>query len=147
MTASARRTPIPFGDYVLLDRINIGGMAEVWRGKTSGHGGIERLVAIKRMLPGLSEDDVFRQMIEDEANFVVVSERRPLVVVEISPLEPKAPPEPHSDRIKIVNPLFKLDALLVSFMHFDLGFFDQEALRVECAQNPFEAQVLPMSPE
>jgi putative transposase len=36
---------------------------------------------------------------------------------------------------------------LVSFMHYDLGFFDQEAGRVECAQNPFEAQVLPMSPE
>jgi putative transposase len=36
---------------------------------------------------------------------------------------------------------------LVTFMHYDLGFFDQEALRVECAQNPFEAQVLPMSPE
>ena len=36
---------------------------------------------------------------------------------------------------------------LVTFMHYDLGFFDQEAGRVECAQNPFEAQVLPMSPE
>ena len=35
---------------------------------------------------------------------------------------------------------------LVTFMHYDLGFFDQEAIRVECAQNPFEAQVLPMSP-
>lgn len=36
---------------------------------------------------------------------------------------------------------------LVTFMHYDLGFFDQEAIRVECAQNPFQAQVLPMSPE
>jgi putative transposase len=36
---------------------------------------------------------------------------------------------------------------LVTFMHYDLGFFDQEAGRVECAHNPFEAQVLPMSPE
>ncbi len=34
---------------------------------------------------------------------------------------------------------------LVSFMHYDLGFFDSEAQRVECAQNPFEAKVLPMS--
>jgi putative transposase len=31
---------------------------------------------------------------------------------------------------------------LVSFMHYDLGFFDHE--RVECALNPFEAKVLPM---
>jgi putative transposase len=33
---------------------------------------------------------------------------------------------------------------LVSFMHYDLSFFDHETGRVECAQNPFEAQVLPM---
>ena len=34
---------------------------------------------------------------------------------------------------------------LVSFMQYDLGFFDHECLRVECAPNPFEAKVLPMS--
>ena len=32
-------------------------------------------------------------------------------------------------------------------MQYDLGFFDHECLRVECAPNPFEAKVLPMSPE
>jgi len=36
---------------------------------------------------------------------------------------------------------------VVSFMHYDLGFFDHETGRVECAHNPFQAQVLPMSPE
>lgn len=36
---------------------------------------------------------------------------------------------------------------LVSFMHYDLGFFDTESCRVECAENPFGAKVLPMSPE
>jgi putative transposase len=36
---------------------------------------------------------------------------------------------------------------LVSFMHYDLGFFDNESCRVECADNPFGAKVLPMSPE
>jgi hypothetical protein len=35
---------------------------------------------------------------------------------------------------------------LVTFMHYDLGFFDHETGRVECAPSPFEAQVLPMSP-
>lgn len=35
---------------------------------------------------------------------------------------------------------------LVSFMHYDLGFFDHQANRVECAPNPFEAKVLPMAP-
>ncbi len=36
---------------------------------------------------------------------------------------------------------------LVSFMHYDLGFFDHEAGRVECAPNPFGARLLPLSPE
>jgi putative transposase len=36
---------------------------------------------------------------------------------------------------------------LVSFMHYDLGFFDHETGRVECAHNPFEAKVLPMPSE
>ena len=36
---------------------------------------------------------------------------------------------------------------LISFMHYDLGFFDDQCCRVECAPNPFGAKVLPMSPE
>jgi len=36
---------------------------------------------------------------------------------------------------------------LVSFMHYDLGFFDHETGRVECADNPFQAKVLPMPSE
>lgn len=35
---------------------------------------------------------------------------------------------------------------LVSFMDYDLGFFDNETCRIECAENPFDAKVLPMSP-
>ena len=35
---------------------------------------------------------------------------------------------------------------LVSFMQYDLGFFDHETGRVECAENPFGAKVLPMCP-
>jgi putative transposase len=33
---------------------------------------------------------------------------------------------------------------LVSFMHYDLGFFDHETCRLESADNPFAAKVLPM---
>jgi putative transposase len=35
---------------------------------------------------------------------------------------------------------------LVSFMHYDLGFFDDETCRLEPAPSPFGAKVLPMSP-
>ena len=36
---------------------------------------------------------------------------------------------------------------LVSFMDYDLGFFDHETGRLGSAENPFAAKVLPMSPE
>ena len=35
---------------------------------------------------------------------------------------------------------------LVSFMRYDLGFFDDETCRLESADNRFQAKVLPMSP-
>jgi len=35
---------------------------------------------------------------------------------------------------------------LISFMHYDLGFFDDQCNRVECAPNPFSANVSAMSP-
>jgi putative transposase len=35
---------------------------------------------------------------------------------------------------------------LVSFMKYDLGFFDEEAGRVTSVENPFDAKVLPMCP-
>ena len=36
---------------------------------------------------------------------------------------------------------------LVSFMEYDLGFFDHETGRLASADNPFASKVLPMSPE
>jgi len=36
---------------------------------------------------------------------------------------------------------------LVSFMHYDLGFFDDKTCRLGAAPTPFGAKVLPMSPE
>ena len=36
---------------------------------------------------------------------------------------------------------------LVSFMDYDLGYFDGEVNRVEMGQNPFVSKVLPMSSE
>lgn len=36
---------------------------------------------------------------------------------------------------------------LISFTHYDQGFFEHESSRFECAENPFAAKVLPMSSE
>ena len=62
---------VRFGKYLLLERINIGGMAEVFRAKTFGVEGFERTVAIKRILPSLVEDDEFVTMFIDEARIAV----------------------------------------------------------------------------
>ena len=60
-----------FGDYILLDRINVGGMAEVFRGKQIGVEGFARLVALKRILPNISADQDFIDMFIDEAKLAV----------------------------------------------------------------------------
>ena len=36
---------------------------------------------------------------------------------------------------------------LVTFMHYDLGYFDDETCRLEPIDNPFGPRLLPMSPE
>ena len=36
---------------------------------------------------------------------------------------------------------------LVSFMQYDLGYFDDETCRLEPIQNPFGSSLLPISPE
>jgi putative transposase len=36
---------------------------------------------------------------------------------------------------------------LVTFMQYDLGYFDDETCRLEPIQNPFGPKVLPMSPD
>lgn len=64
------RKPIPYGRFLLLDRIAVGGMAEVYvairRGEPAG-----RLYALKRILPTLAEDAEFITMFLDEARLVV----------------------------------------------------------------------------
>ena len=65
------KKPIPFGKYTLLERINVGGMAEVFKAKTFGVEGFERLVAVKRILPNIAEDEEFIAMFIDEAKIAV----------------------------------------------------------------------------
>lgn len=56
--------PQPFGAYDLLARINVGGMAEVFK---AVHRDTKRTVAIKRILPSIAEDEEFISMFRDEA--------------------------------------------------------------------------------
>lgn len=65
------RTPTfqiqPFGNYYLLERIAVGGMAEIFKAKQVGVRGFEKIVVIKKILHHLSEDPEFVEMFEDEA--------------------------------------------------------------------------------
>jgi serine/threonine protein kinase len=59
-----------FGRYLLLNRIATGGMAEIFRALACGSEGFRKLVAIKRMLPEISEDSEFVAMFVNEAKLV-----------------------------------------------------------------------------
>ncbi|THB76302.1 MAG: serine/threonine protein kinase [Desulfobacteraceae bacterium] len=60
-------TPKPFGKYILLDRLAVGGMAEVFRGKIIGEEGFEKLIVIKRMLPQNALEETLVNSFIDEA--------------------------------------------------------------------------------
>src|SRR6266542_3423674 len=59
-----------YGPYRLLDRIAVGGMAEVFKAKRSGVEGFEKIVAMKRILPHLSDNKEFVDMFVDESKMV-----------------------------------------------------------------------------
>jgi len=65
------RHPTKFGKYLLLERIAVGGMAEVFVAKAFGVEGFERLLAIKKILPTMGEDAEFISMFVDEARIAV----------------------------------------------------------------------------
>lgn len=54
----------PFGRYVLLEKLGEGGMGEVWRAHDTE---IDRMVAVKTLLPRFSEDLKFEQRFRREA--------------------------------------------------------------------------------
>lgn len=57
--------------YELLDRIAVGGMAEVFRAKAFGAHGFEKTLAIKRILPELAKDPEFEERFIAEAKLAV----------------------------------------------------------------------------
>lgn len=81
LTSRLRRSPfqdeapphgpgLVFGPYRLLEKVAIGGMAEIFRAKRVGVEGFEKTVALKRILPHLSDNREFVTMFVDEAKTV-----------------------------------------------------------------------------
>lgn len=56
-----------FGRFLLVEHIGEGGMAEVFRAKTSWAEGVDKEVCIKRILPPLSSNERLREMFIQEA--------------------------------------------------------------------------------
>src|ERR1044071_2166133 len=67
MEGGGLQLPSQFGRYTLLERLAVGGMAEVFRAKISSSHGFEKILVIKRILPHLAADPNVVSMFIDEA--------------------------------------------------------------------------------
>ena len=62
-----RAKAVRFGKYTLLDRIAVGGMAEIFLARQAGLEGFEKTIVIKRIRPHLSKQGSFVKMFLNEA--------------------------------------------------------------------------------
>ena len=62
---------VAFGRYKLLERLGQGGMAEVFKAKSFGVEGFEKVLVIKRILPELAKSQEFVDMFIHEAKLAV----------------------------------------------------------------------------
>lgn len=59
--------PVGFGRYQLVERLAVGGMAELFIATSPGEHGFQKKVVIKRLLPQLVHDSTYNAMFIDEA--------------------------------------------------------------------------------
>jgi serine/threonine protein kinase len=71
--------PTRVGRYEILERIGVGGMAEVFRARAHGPGGYRRELIIKRILPTFAADDAFIRSFVDEAKLLGMLSHRNVV--------------------------------------------------------------------
>ena len=63
--------PVRFGKYLLIEKVATGGMAEVYKAKSYGVMGFEKLLVIKKILPHLSQSEEFVSLFVNEAKVSV----------------------------------------------------------------------------
>jgi hypothetical protein len=68
---SAEFKPQIFGKFFLLQRLAVGGMAEIFRARVPGAGGFEKELVVKRILPARARDQGFINMLVNEAKLTV----------------------------------------------------------------------------
>ncbi|MBA3451926.1 MAG: serine/threonine protein kinase [Deltaproteobacteria bacterium] len=74
-------TPKSIGRYQIIDRLAVGGMAELFKATLMGDHGFEKLVAIKKILPHLAVDQSFVEMFIDEARITAQLDHSHIVQV------------------------------------------------------------------
>jgi serine/threonine protein kinase len=77
----AKFQPIFFGKYLLLDKLATGGMAELYRAKLTGEKGFEKLVAIKKILPHLNQEQDLIAAFIDEAKLAALLQHQNIVQI------------------------------------------------------------------
>ena len=73
--------PQKFGKYQLLDKIATGGMADLYRAKVTGDYGFEKQVAIKKILPHLSDEGNLVKAFIDEAKLAALLQHENIVQI------------------------------------------------------------------
>ena len=71
----------PFGKYLLIDKVGVGGMAEVYIGKITGEEGFEKLLVIKKILPHLTTEDESVINFIDEAKVAALLQHENIIHV------------------------------------------------------------------
>ena len=71
----------PSQRYEVIERLDAGGMAEVFRGRAVSFEGFEKAIAIKRVLPHLAKNQKFVNMFLDEAKLSLFLDHANIVSV------------------------------------------------------------------
>jgi len=66
-----QETPVPFGRYQLLERLAVGGMAELYRARKVAAAGVTKAVVVKKILPAFAGQRDFVRMFINEARIAV----------------------------------------------------------------------------
>jgi len=73
--------PKQFGKYQLLDKIAVGGMAELFRAKLTGVQGFEKLIAIKKIMSNLSGEENLVKSFIDEAKLAALLQHENIIQI------------------------------------------------------------------
>lgn len=73
--------PAKFGKYLLLDRIAVGGMAELYRAMITGAEGFEKLIAIKKLLSHLTAQENLVNAFIEEAKLAALLQHQNIIQI------------------------------------------------------------------